>query len=89
LLNDLYLGKHTAIKAEHLVSPPARRIIVFGVLLALMMPAERQPFSIISVAELTANLFGWNPVRTLEINTCLELWTREPAFFFSGKYPVK
>jgi hypothetical protein len=80
LLNDLYFGKQTAIKAEDLVSPPAHRIIVFGVLLALMMPDERQAFSIVSVAGLMANLFGWNPVRTLEeINTYLERWNRKPG----------
>jgi len=66
VLNDFYVGKKTALKAENIASPTPQQIIVFGVVLALLMPAERQPFSITSVADLMADLFRWNPVRTLE-----------------------
>jgi hypothetical protein len=66
LLNDRYFGKKTVVKPQDIVSPAPQRIILFGVVLALLIPAERQPFSITSVAELMADLFDWNPVRTLE-----------------------
>lgn len=70
----LCVGKKQAIKLADLRSPTPQRIIIFGIVLALLMPDERQPFSIVSVANLMANLFKWNPVRTLkEINNFLEL----------------
>jgi hypothetical protein len=81
LLNDRYFGKKTVVKPQDIVSPAPQWIILFGVVLALLMPAERQPFSITSVAELMADLFDWNPVRTLEeINACLELRARKPSY---------
>jgi hypothetical protein len=70
----LRVGKKQAMKLADLGSPAPQRIMIFGIVLALLMPDERQPFSIVSVANLMANLFKWNPVRTLkEINNFLEL----------------
>jgi hypothetical protein len=70
----LFVGKKQAIKLPDLASPTPQRIIIFGVVLALLMPDEWQPFSIVSVADLMASLFKWNPVRTLkEINNFLKL----------------
>ena len=81
LLNDRYFGKKTVVKPQDIVSRAPQRVILFGVVLALLMPTERQPFSITSVAELMADLFDWNPVRTLEeINACLELCARKPGY---------
>jgi hypothetical protein len=70
----LCVGKKQAIKLPDLGSPTPQRIIILGVVPALLMPDERQPFSIVSVADLMASLFNWNPMKTLkEINNFLEL----------------
>jgi hypothetical protein len=45
------------------------------------MPPERQPFSIGSIGQLTADLFDWNPMRTLEkTNRCLKLCAEDPGY---------
>jgi hypothetical protein len=44
-------------RAENLPSPKPEHLIILAVLLALLMPPERQPFSITSVAALMARMF--------------------------------
>ena len=79
----LCVGKKQTMKLPDLASPTPQRIIIFGIVLALLMPDERQPFSIVSVADLMASLFEWNPVRALEeINTFLELYGQKSGTKF-------
>jgi hypothetical protein len=81
VINDLYLGKKPLLNPEGFISPNPQRIILFGVVLGLLMPPERQPFSISSVAHLMADLFDWNPMRTSEeMNHCLKLCTEDPRY---------
>ena len=81
VMNDLYVGKETLQKPLGNASPKPQRIILFGVVLALLIPPERQPFSIGSVAELMADLFDWNPLRTSEeIKRCLKLCAENPGY---------
>jgi len=54
--------------------PSTQRIVVLGSLLSLLLPDERQPFAVGSVAEVFSDLFGWDMRRALEeINLCLGL----------------
>jgi hypothetical protein len=79
--NDHCLGKEILENPEGIISPNPQRIILFGVVLGLLMPPERQPFSIRSIGELMADLFDWNPMRTLEeMNRCLKLCAEDPHY---------
>jgi hypothetical protein len=81
IANDLSVGKETLQKPRFVVPPNPQRIILFGVVLALLIPPERQPFSIGSVAHLMADLFHWDPLRTLEeINRCSKLCAQNPGY---------
>jgi hypothetical protein len=81
VVNDRSLGKETLKNPEGIISPNPQRIILFGVVLGLLMPPERQPFSIGSIAQLMADLFDWNPMRTLEeTNRCLKLCAEDPHY---------
>jgi hypothetical protein len=80
-MNNNYLEKQTFNKSEGITSPNPQRIILFGVVLGLLMPPERQPFSIGSIGQLMADLFDWNPMRTLEkTNRCLKLCAEDPHY---------
>ena len=81
LLNDRYFGKKTVVKPQDIVSPAPQRIIPLRCRAGPPYACRAAPFSITSVAELMADLFDWNPVRTLEeINACLELCARKPGY---------
>jgi hypothetical protein len=81
VMNDRYLGKETLKNPEGIISPNPQRIILFGVVLGLLMPPERQPFSMESIGQLMADLFDWNPMRTLEeTNRCLKLCVEDPDY---------
>lgn len=81
MINDGYLGKETLNNPGGINSPNSQRIILFGVVLGLLMPPERQPFSIRSIGQLMADLFDWNPMRTLEeTNRCLKLCAEDPHY---------
>jgi hypothetical protein len=81
MMNDRYLGKETLNNPEGIISPNPQRIILFGVVLGLLMPPERQPFSMRSIGQLMADLFDWNPMRTLEeTNRCLKLCAEDPHY---------
>jgi len=81
VMNDRYLGEETLKNPEGIISPNPQRIILFGVVLGLLMPPERQPFSMGSIAQLMADLFDWNPMRTLEeTNRCLKLCAEDPDY---------
>jgi hypothetical protein len=80
-MNDGYLGKEILKNPEGIISPNPQRIILFGVVLGLLMPPERQPFSVVSIGQLMADLFDWNPMRTLEeTNRCLKLCAEDPYY---------
>lgn len=80
-MNDRYLGKETLNNPEGIISPNPQWIILFGVVLGLLMPPERQPFSMRSIGQLMADLFDWNPMRTLEeTNRCLKLCAEDPHY---------
>jgi hypothetical protein len=80
-MNDHYPGKQTLKKPEGIISPNSQRIILFGVVLGLLMPPEQQPFSIASIGQLMADLFDWNPLRTLEeTNRCVKLCAEDPHY---------
>jgi hypothetical protein len=79
--NDRYLGKETLETPEGIISPNPQRIILFGVVLGLLMPPERQPFSMRSIGQLMADLFDWNPMRTLEETyRCLKLCAEDSDY---------
>jgi hypothetical protein len=60
-----------------MIHPSPTKTIILGVLLSLLLPDERQPFAVGSVAEVFSDLFGWDLRRALEeINACLGLWER-------------
>jgi hypothetical protein len=81
VMNDRYLGEETLKNPEGIISPNPQRIILFGVVLGLLMPPERQPFSMRSIGQLMADLFDWNPMRTLEeTNRCLKLCAEDPTY---------
>ena len=81
VMNDRYLGEETLKNPEGIISPNPQRIILFGVVLGLLMPPERQPFSMRSIGQLMADLFDWNPMRTLEeTNRCLKLCAENPHY---------
>jgi hypothetical protein len=81
VMNDRYLGKETLKNPEGIIAPNPQRIILFGVVLGLLMPPERQPFSMGSISQLMADLFDWNPMRTLEeTNRCLKLCAENPHY---------
>lgn len=65
--------------------PSAQRIIVFGVALSLLIPPERQPFSVGSIAELFHDIFHWDLRRGLEeLNRCMKSWEHEPILNWYG-----
>jgi hypothetical protein len=81
VMNNHYLGREILNNPEGIISPNPQRIILFGVVLGLLMPPERQPFSIRSISQLMADLFDWNPMRTLEeTNRCLKLCAEDPHY---------
>ena len=81
MMDDRNLGKQILRNPEGIMSPNPQRIILFGVVLGLLMPPERQPFSIRSIGQLMADLFDWNPMRTLEeTNRCLKLCAEDPHY---------
>jgi hypothetical protein len=81
VINDRYLGEETLKNPEGIISPNSQRIILFGVVLGLLMPPERQPFSIASIAQLMADFFDWIPMRTLEeTNSCLKLCAEDSDY---------
>jgi hypothetical protein len=81
VMNDRYLGAEILKNPEGIISPNPQRIILFGVVLGLLMPPERQPFSMGSIGQLMADLFDWNPMRTLEeTNRCLKLCAKDPDY---------
>jgi hypothetical protein len=58
--------------------PSTQRIVLLGSLLSLLLPDERQPFAVGSIAEVFNALFGWDLRRALEeINACLGLWAHD------------
>ena len=63
LLNDRYFGKKTVVKPQDIVSPAPQWIILFGVVLALLMPAEWQP-----CLELCARKPGYGLASSLRSN---------------------
>jgi hypothetical protein len=81
VMNDRYLGPEILQNPEGIISPNPQRIILFGVVLGLLMPPERQPFSMRSIGQLMADLFDWNPMRTLEeTKRCLKLCAEDPDY---------
>jgi hypothetical protein len=80
-MNDGYLGKETLKNPKGIIPPNPQRVILLGVVLAFLMPPERQPFSIKSIGQLMADFFDWNPMRTLEeTNRCLKLCAEDPHY---------
>jgi hypothetical protein len=80
-MNDHCLGTEILKNPEGIISPNPQRVILFGVVLGLLMPPERQPFSMGSIGQLMADPFDWNPMRTLEeTNRCLKLCAEDPHY---------
>jgi hypothetical protein len=81
VINDRCLGKEILENPEGIIAPNPQRIILFGVVLGLLMPPERQPFSMGSIAQLMADFFDWNPMRTWEETyRCLKLCAEDPHY---------
>jgi hypothetical protein len=51
-MNDGYVGKETVKNTEGIISPNRQRIVLFGIVLGLLMPPERHPFSMRNAGQL-------------------------------------
>ena len=67
-------------KDIHKALPQAasRDVIALAVIMAMLVPEERQTLAMQSIALLMGQLFGWDPALALEeINICLETWKQD------------